>query len=42
VTFFVLLGTSSGSTTVDRQLKIDIETELADKGFVAVSPEDAD
>jgi hypothetical protein len=42
VTFFVLLGASSGSTTIDRQLKTDVETELAEKGFVAVSPQEAE
>jgi len=40
-TFFVLPGSSSGSTVVDRQLKADIEMELADRGLVATSPEEA-
>jgi hypothetical protein len=40
-TFFVQQGESSGNTTVDRQLKVDIETELADKGLVAAPPEEA-
>jgi hypothetical protein len=40
-TFFVLQGNSSGSTTVDRQLRSDIEAELTDKGLVEASPEEA-
>jgi hypothetical protein len=41
VTFFVLQGNSSGSMTVDRQLRTDIETALTDKGFVEASSEEA-
>jgi hypothetical protein len=42
VTYFVLQGSSSGSTTADRQMKADIEVELTDKGLVEVAPEEAD
>jgi hypothetical protein len=41
VTFFVLQGNSSGSTTLDRQLRTAIETALTDKGFVEASSEEA-
>ncbi len=38
-TFFVLQGTSSGSTSVDQQLQGEIKMALADKARVETSPE---
>ena len=42
VTFFVLHGNTSGSPEADRQLDVDVEATLVDKGLVGTSPEEAE
>lgn len=41
-TFFMLDGSSSGSRAIDREIKSDIESALADRGLIATSPQEAE
>lgn len=42
VTFFMLDGNSSGNRAIDREIKSDIESVLANRGLIATSPEEAE
>src|SRR5262245_38297931 len=42
ITYFVLPGTSSGNSDVDRQLRTAVVTALADRGMVETSPTEAE
>jgi hypothetical protein len=42
VTYFMLPGNSSGNAAVDRQLSVEVEMALANKGLVQASPEQAE